>query len=80
VKRAFLLLLALAVVGGGGAAVVIYLRTSEPYKGYDNAEQFVIIEPGSGTRAIGRRLAEAGVVRDESLFRIALWTSGRARS
>jgi UPF0755 protein len=80
VKRAFLLLLALAVVGGAGAAIMIYLRTSEPYKGYDNAEQFVMIEPGSGTRAIGRRLADAGVVRDEALFRIALWTSGRARS
>ncbi len=55
-------------------------RTSEPFKGYEGAEQFVTIEPGSGTRTIGQRLIEAGVVRDDATFRAALWRSGRARS
>ncbi len=79
-KRALLLLLALAVLGGTGAALTLYRRTTEPYKGYEAAERFVIIEPGSGTRAIGRSLVEAGVIRSETIFRAALWTSGRARS
>ena len=60
--------------------VVLYQRTSEPFKGYDAAEQFVMIEPGSGTRTIGQRLIQAGVIRDEATFRAALWRSGRARA
>ena len=60
--------------------VVLYQRTSEPFKGYDAAEQFVTIEPGSGTRTIGQRLIQAGVIRDEATFRAALWRSGRARA
>jgi UPF0755 protein len=80
VKRAFLVLLALAVIGGTGVALTLYRRTTEPYKGYAAAEQFVIIEPGRGTRAIGRSLVEAGVIRNETIFRAALWRSGRARS
>ena len=79
-KRAFLLVVALALLGGMAAAFTLYKRTTEPYKGYDSAEQFVVIEPGSGTRTIGRRLVEAGVVRNEATFRAALWFSGRARS
>ena len=61
-------------------AVVLYQRTSEPFKGYEAAEQFVTIEPGSGTRTIGQRLIQAGVIRDEATFRAALWRSGRARA
>jgi UPF0755 protein len=80
VKRAFLFLVALAVIAGLGVAATLYKRTSEPYKGYESAEQFVLIEPGSGTRAIGQRLIEAGVVRNEPTFRAALWRTGRARN
>ena len=61
-------------------AVVLYQRTSEPFKGYEAAEQFVTIEPGSGTRTIGQRLIQSGVIRDEATFRAALWRSGRARA
>ena len=61
-------------------AGMLYKRTSEPFKGYDGTEQFVTIEPGSGTRAIGQRLIDGGVVRDDATFRAALWRSGRARS
>jgi UPF0755 protein len=80
VKRAFQILVALAVIAGVGVAVTLYKRTSEPFKGYEEAEQFVTIEPGSGTRSIGQRLIEAGVIRNDMTFRAALWRSGRARS
>ena len=79
-KRLFIILLVLAVVAGAGLGWLMYSRTSEPFKGYDAAEQFVTIEPGSGTRTIGQRLIAAGIVRDEPTFRAALWRSGRARS
>lgn len=78
-KKALVILVALAVIGGLGVALTLYTRTSEPYKGYDAAEQFVTIEPGSGTRTIGQRLIDAGVMRDEATFRAAVWRSGRAR-
>jgi len=79
-KRLFLLLVVLAVFAAVSVAVVLYQRTSEPFKGYEAAEQFVTIEPGSGTRTIGQRLIQAGVMRDEATFRAALWRSGRARA
>lgn len=79
-KRALLFLVALALMAGLGVAATLYKRTSEPYKGYGEAETFVLIEPGSGTRAIGERLIQAGVVRNDMTFRAALWRTGRARS
>ena len=83
-KRAFILLITLLAVIAGvgvvGVAATLYKRTSEPYKGYEAAEQFVSIEPGSSTRAIGERLIQAGVVRNELTFRAALWRTGHARS
>jgi len=80
VKRAFLVLVGLALLAAIGVAVTLYRRTSEPYKGYAAAEQFVFIEPGSSTRAIGERLIQAGVLRNDPTFRAALWRTGRARS
>jgi UPF0755 protein len=59
---------------------MLYQRTNEPFKGYSGEEQFVTIEPGSGSRTIGQRLINAGVIRDDAMFRLALWRSGRARS
>jgi UPF0755 protein len=79
VKKAVWTLVALALVAGIGVAGTLYKRTSEPFKGYDAAEQFVTIEPGSGTRTIGQRLVDAGIVRNDATFRAALWRSGRAR-
>ena len=79
-KRALITLMVLLVIGAAAIAAVIYKRTSEPYKGYDAAEQFVVIEPGSSTRVIGDRLIHAGVVRDQPTFRAALWVSRRARA
>jgi UPF0755 protein len=73
----------LVLVIGAAAALIAgrsYWRDLQtPYRGYDAAERFVEIPPGAGSRAIGRRLVEAGIVRDETTFRNALWWSGRAR-
>jgi len=79
VKKAVYILILLAAVAGAGVAWMLYARTSEPFKGYESAEQFVTIEPGSGTRTIGQRLIDAGVIRDDATFRAAVWRSGRAR-
>ena len=71
------------VVVAAAAAVsrtAIWGRLHDPFKGYTGEEQFVIVEPGTGTAAIGRRLVEAGVVRDELAFRAALWWTGRSRA
>jgi UPF0755 protein len=72
----------LLVIAAAAAAVsrtAIWGRLHDPFKGYAGDEQFVILAPGTGTAAIGRRLVEAGVVRDELAFRAALWWTGRAR-
>jgi peptidoglycan lytic transglycosylase G len=66
----------LLVVAGG---TWLWMRTTAPYKGYDAAEQLVDIAPGSGTSAIGRRLIDAGVVRDRVTWRLAVTFSGSAR-
>jgi UPF0755 protein len=78
-KRALLSLAGLGILGALVIAGMLYQRTSEPFKGYDAAEQFVTIEPGSGTRAIGQQLIKSGVIRDDMTFRAALWRSGRER-
>ena len=61
------------------ASSVAFNRARTPYRGYALSEQYVEIPPGLGTRAIGARLAEAGVIRDELSYRLALWRSGDAR-
>ena len=80
IKRAFVFLVVLGVLAAAGFAFTLYRRTSEPFKGYEGAEQFVTIDPGSSTRTIAQRLIGAGVVRDDATFRAALWQTGHARS
>jgi UPF0755 protein len=75
-------LVVLAVIVAASAAVTrtaVWGRMHDPFKGYPGEEQFVIVAPGTGTAAIGRRLVEAGVIRDELAFRAALWWTGRSR-
>jgi len=60
VKRLLLFVILLLVVCAAGATW-FYLGVNRPYKGYAESEQFVEIPPGSGTAAIARRLADAGV-------------------
>ena len=78
-KRVLLLVSAVLVVIAAAAAVWLVMGSERPYKGYEGAEQFVEIPPGAGPAAIGRRLKDAGIVRDEVSFRVALWRSGQAR-
>ena len=73
------LLLLLCVVAAGGAGAWIYLRISRPYRGFEGAEQFVELPAGAGSRAIGDRLVQAGIVRDALSFRVGLYVSGKGR-
>jgi len=74
---AFAGILLVLAVGAGIVASVLWGRLHEPYKGYAAAEQFVEIPAGSGAAEIGRRLVDAGVVRDLLIFRVAMrWTAG----
>jgi UPF0755 protein len=76
-------LLLLAVVLAATAAAAgwwAYQRTQAPFQGFDGAERFVEIPAGSGPRAIGDRLVDAGVVRDALTFRGALLLTGEARA
>jgi UPF0755 protein len=82
-RKLVLALLVLVVIVAASAAVTrtaVWGRLYDPFKGYTGEEQFVIVEPGTGTAAIGRRLVDAGVIRDEFSFRAALWWTGRSRS
>jgi len=81
-RLAILLTLLLVVVAAaaGAAAFAAWERIHAPHRGFQDAEQFVDIPAGTGTAAIGRRLVQAGVVRDTFTFRAALWWSGRARA
>jgi UPF0755 protein len=78
VKRLVWLVVLILIVAGAGAGV-LYLRVTQPYRGFVATEQFVEIPPGSGTNSIGQRLVAAGAIRDLVTFRTALWMSGKAR-
>jgi UPF0755 protein len=69
---------ALLLVAGGLAAFWMYRRVNEPYARFTEPQR-VDIAAGSGPQAIGRRLVDAGVIRDRLTFRAALWLSGNAR-
>ena len=81
--RKFLLSVVVAALLAGGLAAYgarrLYDRADEAYRGYESAEVFVDIRPGTSTPAIGRQLVASGVVRDEITYRIAVWRSGRDR-
>jgi UPF0755 protein len=76
-RRAGVLLIVLILAAGAGW--LFYQRFNQPYQGYEADEQFVDLTPGDGTQVIGRKLVEAGVVRDRTSFRVALWLTGAAR-
>jgi peptidoglycan lytic transglycosylase G len=78
-KKLLAFLLLVIVLGGAAAAWTLYSRIGQPYRGYTEAETFVEIPQGAGSRAIGERLVAAGVVRDDLTYRTALWMSGEAR-
>jgi UPF0755 protein len=79
VKRVVIWVLLSVIVVIGAFGVWVAVGAVQPYKGYAGAEQFVDIPPGSGPGAIGRRLWDAGVIRDPLTFRIELIRSGSGR-
>ena len=78
-KKLLGVLVLLVLVAGARCWAFMYMRVNQPFRGYEAAEQFVEIPPGAGSARIGDRLVDAGVVRDRSTYRAALWMSGQAR-
>jgi UPF0755 protein len=77
--RALVRLLVVALILGAGVAVG--LRTlDQPYRGHGEPEIFVDIPQGLGVAAIGHRLVDAGVVKSDWAFRLAVWRRGAART
>jgi peptidoglycan lytic transglycosylase G len=82
-RAALAILGVIAVLVAGILAFVgnrVWREIHQPFKGYQDAEQFVDIPSGSSTGEIRRRLIESGVVSNEFALRAALWWSGRSRS
>src|SRR5262249_30422213 len=75
------LILVIVLLAGVAAAVagVYYARVDEKFQGYQGVDQFVEIAPGTGSHAIGRALVQAGIVRDEWTFRLAVFLTGTER-
>ena len=78
-KRVVLAIAVTLLIAAAAGGAWLVLGAERPHKGYAESERFVEIPPGAGPGAIGRRLKEAGVIRDELSFRVALWRSGQAR-
>ncbi|MEP6916408.1 MAG: endolytic transglycosylase MltG, partial [Acidobacteriota bacterium] len=78
-KRFVGLMFVLLALAAAGLGAWTYRGLNKQYKGYTEPEQYVEIPAGSGTATIGRRLADAGVVRDANTFRLALWLTGEGR-
>ena len=68
-KKALLILLVIVLVAGG-ATFYFWRGVVTPYRAF-SGEQFVTIDQGSSVAAMGRKLADAGVVRDVRAFQIA---------
>jgi UPF0755 protein len=78
-KRIVLGTLLLLVFLGAAMSAGVYSTQQRPYKGYADAETFVEIAPGSTPHAMGRSLADAGVVISPAAFRVAVWWRGAGR-
>ena len=77
--RVLILLVVLGVGAAGAAAYVLCTRMHQPFQAFQG-EQFVEIPAGAGSRAIARRLVDAGVVPDPWTFRAAVRWSGRGQA
>jgi UPF0755 protein len=77
--KKLLALVFLAFVLAGCVVAFMYVRVNQPYRGYQGSEQFVEIPQGGGSVTIGDRLVGAGVIRDTTTYRTALWMTGQGR-
>jgi UPF0755 protein len=71
-KRIVIWLFILVVALLGAIIARIALGELSPYKGYAESEQFVEIPQGSGPASIGKRLVDAGIIRDTLGFRFEI--------
>jgi peptidoglycan lytic transglycosylase G len=71
-KRIVIWLFILVVALLGAIIARIALAELRPYKGYAESEQFVEIPQGSGPASIGKRLVDAGIIRDTLGFRFEI--------
>jgi UPF0755 protein len=77
--RLILLLVVIAVGAAGGGAYLLWSGMHQPFRAFEG-EQFVEIPAGAGSRAIARRLVDAGVVADSWTFRAAVRWLGRGQA
>ena len=77
--RLLLVFTVVALAAAGAGAYVLWTRMHEPFQAFQG-EQFVEIPTGDGSRAIARRLADAGVVPDSWTFRAAVRWLGRGQT
>jgi len=74
------ILLFVAVVGGAVfVGMFLWVRITDPYRGYSDTELYVQVPTGAGTAEIGRALTDSGIVRDQMTFRAALYWTGASR-
>src|SRR6266496_564522 len=80
-KLALLFIFVIVLVVGGVvfAGAFLWVRMTEPYKGYPG-EQFVNIPHGATSADIRRGLVDGGVVHDDVVFRATLWWTGHSKS
>ena len=78
-KRLLLILLVVVLAGVIGAGLWVRQRVTAPFASF-SGEQFIEIPQGESTAGIGRRLVEAGVIRDPLTFRLAVRWYARGRS
>ena len=69
-------LVVIAALAAAGMAWRARTLALSPFRGFSGEAVFVDVPPGAGPRAIAARLVEAGVVRDPTTFRVALWLTG----
>ncbi len=77
-RRVLLLIVLAAFATGGWLTWRQYGRLDEQFRSFDGVEQFVDVPAGTGPTAIGRQLVAAGIVRDLTTWRLAVWRSGEA--
>ena len=80
-KLALAFIFAFVTVVGGAVffGVIMWVRITDPYRGYSETELYVQVPQGAGTAEIGRALTDAGIVRDRLTFRAALYWTGASR-
>jgi UPF0755 protein len=79
VKRVVVGTILLIVLAAVAAGAWLYSTVTQPFKGFQGAETFVEIPPGSSTQSMSRVLADAGVVANPTAFRLAVWMRGAGR-